>query len=373
MATASRANSGAYDTLYANVVEHWLNTNNAEDLVFLQTPTLAFLNAAKETRPLPHDITVRILESRGTGVDSYEYYDTVSTQPTKGAQAARFEVANYSAPLALSDQEELEFTSPEAIADHIDLVMQKQLNEMTERLAKDVFRGNVSNAKNITGLEQLLPGYNHLDSAGSAANSDADPIIKRFQGKQAANAYGGITRSGWADDDTPGTHWEGNVYQHFGTPFGLASGLPNAPMTRLEEAIAMASYGASAPNLLVSGFKPYREYETATQGLQQINRQGGEMQGVNITWDNIKVKNATWFWDDFCKQYNTISAEDTSYDSIYGLNTDYLHFLVDSRRNFSITEPRTTTDQFAAVRHIQWRGQLICRNPRTQFRYFDYR
>lgn len=375
MATAARRNSGAYDTLYTNVVEKWLNDNNAEDLVFLNTPTLAMFNAAKELAPLPADLTVRILESRGSGVDSFSYYDNVSTEPTKGTQAARFEVANYSAPIALSGQEELEFTSPQAIADHVSLVMQKQLNEISERLAVDIFKGSVSNTKNINGTEQLLPDYTHTDDTGTTATNVNQAILKRFQMKQAANSYGGITRQPWASDDVPGTYWEGNAIDLGLTgsgPFGWTAGVPNDVVKRMHEGYALGSYGIDTPNVVVSSFEPYQDYENGLSGFQQIHRTGGALLDGNITFDNIKFKNATWFWDDFCKTYNQIANGTAGDNDIYMFNTKYMHFRVDSRWNFHITEPRTTTSQIAAVRHILWRGQLVCRNPRTQVRLFSY-
>lgn len=376
MATASRRNSGAYNTLYTNVLEQWVNENDVEDLVFERTPTLAVLNAMAEKKPLPADLTVRLLESKEDDVDAFEYYDIVGTNPVKGAQAARFDVKQYSAPVTISWQESMELTSPEAISDHMTFVIEKQLGKVAERLAKDVFRGTAGNTKQITGLEELLPDYTHDQTSGAAATAVTQNIAQRWQMRQAANTYGGITRTAWTDQNTPGTYWEGMAVNLFnaGEDFidgSVAAGPPTDTYKRVLEAYSLSSWGASMPNLMVSSFDVYTRYERGGATKQMITRGSGGMD-VNLMFDNVKFKNATWFWDEFCQTYDVkANASGAGGSTLYMLNTKYLHFMVDSRADMVLGPEKMPTDQHAFVRHLIWRGQLVCRNPRTQCRLFN--
>lgn len=369
MSTATRRSS--FDSLTTAVMEQWLNENSAEDIVFLNTPGLALFHSAAVKRKIPADIVVRLRADKGDGVTSFTYYDTVSTVPIVGNKAARFQPANYSAPVALSWQEEMEYTSDEAIYDAVDDRMQTQLNTIAERLAVDVYKGNTSNAKNILGLEQALPGYNHVQTDGTtAASADSDIINGRYQGRQAANSYGGITRTAWTAS-SDGTGWTGCAYQHFGTEFAVSSGVPNAGIQRLIDIRAQSSYGMDVPNVMISGYAPWRDYMVAGMSIQEVQKTG-KIGNFDIGFDNISFMGTPWFWDDFCKQYNTISAESTSEDSVYFLNLKHLHFCVDSRADMVLTDLRSPVDQHASVKHILWRGQLILKNPRTCARLFNY-
>ena len=375
MTTSSRFNSGAYDTLWTNTLELWKNDpkNSFEDLVFLQTPTMAVFRSAAMTRPLPHTIAVRINEHRGTGAGPFEYYDTLNTDPQRGTQAANFQVAQYAAPLTLSDQEKLELDTPEKLADHADFVMKLQSEELSQLIAKDIFRGTATNSKNMIGLEQIMPATSHVTAAGGTANG-TQPLLKRFQMKQNASAFGGITRGAWTDDDaTGGTYWEPNVVNMYDDTITFdSSGLPTDGLKRMTEARSLATYGIEKPNVMFSDFQPYNDYKNAAMSKERITRSGGSMIDANVTFENIVFDGMPWFWDDLCYSHTADEDATVNESNIYMINTKKIQMEIDSRWNFEITEKRSPVDQLATTQHIVFRGQLVCCNPRSSVRLFNY-
>lgn len=386
MVTASRRGAGAYSTLYTHVIEQWYNPRRAQEIVFKATPTLHLLFMTGEERAMPADVTVRLLESKGEGVDSFEYYDIVSTAPSKGAQAARFEVANYSAPITMSWQEEMEFMAPEQIADRIMEYVSQQELTIADRLARDIFRGNLGKATNIVGLEQLLFATTHLDAAGATAGGLAEADFAAgdvWRTRQHTNTYGEITRTAFTDDEVGGTGWEGVTIDFFNTAgnrFGVEAspaGEENDAMKILRKAYNYVKYGVEPCNLISAAPAPFDDYESVAFTKGSLERStfftpdGGE---VDLKYQNLKYGNAVMVRDEFAGSYNGEGDSDLTgtAGNVYLLNTNYLHLRSDSRANMVIGEPRTPVDQHAGVRHILWRGQLISTNPRTQGRIFNY-
>ncbi len=373
MATAARNNSGNYDTVWTNTTEAWENDpeNSFEDLVFLQTPALAIFRSQADVKPLGFSTTVRINEHRGTGVAAYEYYDNVSTAPQKGSQAASFKYAQYSAPIALSDQEAKELDTAEKLADHVDFVMRLQAEELGQLLAEDMFFGNSSDSKKILGLEQMLPAFTHNKTDGTASTAITDVLNLRFQSKQANNTYGGITRKAWTSNAVPGTYWEGNSVDLFQANIAYSSGAPNDCLQRLMDARALATYGLDKPNVMFSSYAPYRDYKVAAMSNQQI-RSGDEMLDAHLTFENVIFDGMTWFWDDFCiASGDTASVADEP--NIYMLNTRKAKMVIDSRQNMTMSSKREPVDQMASVRHLTWRGQCLSLSNRSSVRLFGYK
>ena len=375
MATSTRSGAGARNTLWTNLMERYVNGMDVEDLVFNNTPLLLIMNSIAKRRPLPETLAVRIMESLEDDVDSFSGYDTVNDGPVKGAQAAAFHPAYYSGPLAISLTEQLQLTTEEAISDHISFIGDKQARKISDRLSVDLYRGNFSKSTNIVGLEQMLPDFTHLVStSGSAATVHTDRILKRYQTRQAnGTVYGDITHTAWTPT-TPGTYWEGNSAKYFssGSVVGIdgSTGGPTESQRRLEELYARSSWGNDRPNVLASTPGVYSDYEAGAQHKQQITRTDNLLD-ANITFDNVKFKSAMWVWDDYAYTNNVYSAATSGGENIYGLNTKYIDFCVDPRVDFSLTDERGNTNQHAVVRHLVWGGQMLTRNPRMHFRFFE--
>lgn len=386
MATASRTDSGAYNTKYTHVIESWFNGDRAQDVVFKPTPYLWLLNAMARPRPLGPDLTIRLLMDESEGVDSFEYYDTVSTSPSKGAQAGRLGVANYSGPVAMSWQEEMEFTAPTQIADRIREYITQVEMTFAQRFGKDVYRGSVSKSTNIEGLEQMFAAATHLQNGGGAATAttvitNGEIPTDRFRVRQTTGTYAGITRTAYTSADTGGTGWEHACINMFGQstspaalPFGFVTGgAPNYALKLLHAGYDLASWGIDHPDLIVSTLKPYQDYIFAAQEKMEVTVVPGQFGDAQLSFNNIKFRGAMWIYDEMAKSYDTSGVADSAaLDNVYLLNTDYVHFVPDSRANMVLGDPRTPVDQHAGVRHMLWRGQHMTDNPRAGCRLVNY-
>lgn len=379
MATAGFSTAN-WNSLATAVLPKWLNQKSVQDIVHRATPFLWYMFGKARYAELPHDLLIRLNESRGGNVTRFQYYGLVSTAPTKGAGAARLDVTQYSAPVTISLQEMLELTSPEAMIDYLQLITKKQLLAMGRMLAEDIFRGNAVNSLSILGMEQWAYALSQWDnsSATYTVPSALAYINDRWRARQATNAVGGITRTGYTDADT-GTGWE-NVAIDFDPSgsdvdtFGFTSGAPNAAMVALQQGYNFASYGIEKPDCIVSTQKPYDDYVNGLQGKITIFKEEDSMKDVHYGFANVKYQNAIWFPDDFAISYDDVGSVDEAAgtDKLYILNTNYTYIQGDSRLNFALSDELKPLDQHAFTRHILWRGQLVSENPQTLAVLFNY-
>jgi len=369
VATASRRTSN-FNTLYSTAIERWYDPGRVQDTVFEPTPLLwALSQVAKETGRWSFDVLVSILESKASGVDSFQYYDTVSTAPSKGPQTARFPMANYSGPLSISWQEEVENRDPNRIADRIMIALEQLELTMAERLNLDCYMGNTVTSTNLVGLEQALPAFTDQGTLG--AHTD------QYEYKNATNAYGGITRVAWTASTT-GTGWEPVVADFnagAANDFKYSSGVPDIGLKELQDIYMFASKGTIHPDLGIWSNSPFRDYENAAQEKMQIRKESDEFRGIQIGFENLKYKNAVIIRDENAVTQNATGAisDDTNGEqNAYLLNTRFWKLLVEEDFDFALGPVRGPVDQHATVRHMVWRGQLVCTNPRYQARIYGY-
>ena len=382
MATAAYRNSGSFDTLATHVLPKWWNAAKAEDVIFEPSPLLWILSqVAKKSSALPADIVVRMLQDKGAGVDSFSRYDTVSTSPSKGAQAARFTVANYSAPIPMSLEEEWEFTSPEAVANRLEELVEQQQLTLADRLAVDLYKGNDAKSTNVVGLEQIVFAETHLDDFPSTAEGTLAYITDLNFTRQAANTLGGIARTAWTSATGGGTGWENVAVDFFAASANRftfdSSGAPEVELQVLTQTYNFCSRGIIHPDLMLSDDTPFDDYEFAGATKMRLTRESSGFGDLQLGYDNLKFKNAIWIRDANAKTQNATSSPSGSdatngKGNIYFLNTKMLDLAVDSRADFSLTPTRQIADQHAGVMHMLWRGQLIPKNPRYLGRIFDY-
>ena len=370
MATAARRTAN-FNTLYSTALERWYDPGKVQDTIFEPTPFLWVLNGVcKEVGRWGYDIIVNILEAKNAGVDSFQYYDTVSTAPSKGPQAARFSPANYSGPLAISWQEEVENREPARILDRIQIALEQLELTMAERMNLDSYLGNVANSKNIVGIEQALPAF--TDSGTLAAHTD------QWEYKQATNSYGGITRTAWtAPLGVGGTGWEPLAVDFDGSEeFGYSSGVPTTGLAELQDIYAFSSKGIIHPDLLLTSNSPFRDYETAAQTKMQIRKEADTFRGIQLGYENLKYKSAVMIRDENAVAQNASAAvgDDAANgeQNVYGLTTRFWKLLVEEDFDFALGPIRGPVDQHATVRHMVWRGQIVCCNPRYNFRIYSY-
>jgi len=380
-----------WNTLTTTVLPRWYDRNKAVDVISKGYPLLKILLAKADVRKnLPQSEAIRLMDVLNTA-EAYSYYDNVSTTPVQGTTAGEITYTNYSSPLAMSEQEEDEFTSDEAIANRMkQMVVQTELG-FGRRLCIDMYAGNVTNAKRITGLEQIIPSASH---SGFAAGTDITtgtniPGGDHWKYRQATNSYAGITRVAWTADEAGGTGWEplSVNWRYTGVTSGWSRlGIntsapygPNGPLKNLVEIFNVSAYGLGGQaDLIVCSPTAYNDYEFAVQTKQVVYKTPNYYGTAELTVEGLSFKGKTLVYDEWAKTYNaagSISGGSVAVAGnplIYGINSETLQFVIDARKNFMLSPPKSPVDQFASVQFMRWRGQLRCVSPRNQFVVFNY-
>jgi hypothetical protein len=373
---ATPQHASAFNTLSTHVLERYYDKQKAQDIVFEATPALQLMSQLPgviEKANWEHDYLVKILDEKGAGIDSFEYYDTVDTSPTRGSTAARFGFAWYSAPLTMSLHEEAEFSSDGAFADRFMQYLEQQELSLADRIADDMYVGNSAVATNMLGFEQALDPDNHLAVGGGAA-AITDRLISPWQVRQTESTYGGITRTAWTST-ADGSGWENNAFDAgvvTQTPFGVNSnGSPNEQLQRFHEFYRICTHGVYEPNVVLMSDIPFDDLEFAAFQKTDFRRGPGELTGANLSFDHQMFKRAIVVRD---QRAVSSGAGDTSLGDqmVYFLNTKTWKFLIDSRYDFALSEAKTPIHQHASTRFMLFRGQMICMNPRLNGVYFSY-
>lgn len=373
-----------WNTLTTHVAPQWYNPGKAVDIISRGYPTLRyFLAKAEKKASTGESIAIRLLDSLNTA-EAYSYYDSVSTAPIAGAKAGEVPWAMYAAPLAMSEQEELEFTSETAIADRMkELFVQTELG-FGRRLCIDFFAGSITNSKRINGLEQIIfpanhSGYDGTTAIGVGTNS---PGGNDWKYRQTTSTYAGITRIAFTAMDTAGTGWENLSVNWLDDTAGanrldISSTAPYGPgggLKNLIEIFNVAQYGlGGGPDILVCSPVAYNDYEFSVMTKQLVYRVPNAFTGADLTFEGLNFKNKLMIYDEWAKSYNVQGGVATANNPlIYGLNSNTLKFVVDKRKDFSVGATKEPYAQFAGCAQMQWRGQLICSSPRNQFVVFNY-
>lgn len=391
--TSPSMQNTTWNTLTTTVLPRWYDRNKAVNVISKGYPLLKILLAKADVRKnLPQSEVIRLMDVLNTA-EAYSYYDTVSTTPIQGTTAGEITYANYSSPIALSEQEEDEFTSDEQIANRMkQMVVQTELG-FGRRLCIDMYAGNITNTKRITGLEQIICPASHLNESGSAYTNTAEisaatnaPGGDHWRYRQAANTYANIARAAWTGDEATGTGWENlSVNWDHNTAgtnvLGISSTAPYGPnggLKNLVQIFNVAAYGLGGqPDLIVCSPQAYNDYEFAVQTKQVIYRTPTYYGDGELTLEGLAFKGRTLVYDEWAKSWNTLAAQTSgaaiqNAPLIYGINTETLGFTVDARKNFTLSPPKSPVDQFASVQFMRWRGQLRCVSPRNQFVVFNY-
>jgi hypothetical protein len=204
-------------------------------------------------------------------------------------------------------------------------------------------------------------------------------LVSPHQVRQANNVYAGIQRAPFTADQVGGTGWEACAIDFGGSSANriqfTSTGAPDAGYIGLMSLYDFCSYGIDHPDIIISGLLAYQDYERAAMQKMVIYKESDVFKNANLTFDNLKLKGATWWHDPFCRNYvaaNEISSSDLNLDNIVMLNSRYMKFYIDSRGDFTMLQEKSPLEQLAFVRPIIWRGLPVFLNPRTCGRIFRY-
>lgn len=371
MATAARR-SANLTTLYTTAKESWYSADKAEDIIFKANPALWIMSqTVKEVGSWGFDHLVRILESKNESVGSFAGYDPLPISTPRGPQAARFSMSNYAASIQMSWEEQIENKEPNRLADLLQFRIEQAELSLADRMTRDLYKGNIANATDMYGLEQLLYATTDLETLGAHTGA--------FAYRQHTNAWGNITRSAWSTDLTGGTGWEALVAdfdEDAANDFKYDSaGVPDIGLRELLDIYNFQSQGTIHPDLYLMSNSPFRDYENAAANKMQIQKESSKFGDVELGFDNLKYKNAMIIRDENAVTQNATGTAGNNLlgeQNVYGLNTRFLRLLVEEGADFEFTDEVPAQNQLAGVFFIVWRGQFICVNPRYQSRIYSY-
>jgi hypothetical protein len=368
----------------------------AMDVVSRGSPTLWILMRNLMDQQQLSDTGIQAYVNQRRTATGWRGYDVVKPQPQVGPYGMRFDPSNYALDVTMTREEELNFSTEEAMMDLAMLKVEQTEEDMAETLAVDLFRGNATNDRLIQGLEQCLYATPQTTAAMAAFGSAAN---KRWMYRQQdGTTYGTVTRSKFTAADTGGTGIEactmeggqdellalgsnstvtadtastGNRFAFSGT-----NGVPNAALIELQNFFAAMSYQAIHPDIIISSELPYNDYENAITGKQVLQRSKTRYADglADIGIENLAYKNATWVFDEYALSWNDNGdASAAGEENIYFLNSKHYKLHADSRVVFTLEDQGITPlDQFINVRWLHFRGLAMSDNPRMLGRWFNY-
>lgn len=255
----------------------------------------------------------------------YSGYDVLNISPSDVFSAAEFDIKLAAAAISISGLEMLQNISDEQAIDLLGSRISNAERSLVNNVAADCYSdGTADGGKQIGGLQLLV---DTTPSTGTVGGIDASTTI--------------------------GTFWRNIV-----TDSGVAT---NATIQSSMNTLALQLVrGTDSADLIVADNNYYRLYLESLQNIQRITSE--EMAGAGFT---------------SLKYFGAGKAADVVLDggvggacptnTMYFLNTNYLHFRPHSDRNFvPIGDDRFATNQDAMVKLIGFAGNMTVSNRRLQ-------
>lgn len=252
----------------------------------------------------------------------YSGYDTLPTQAGDIISAAAFDWKQAACPVVWSGREEMMNNGPEQVIDLIETRIQNAESTLENLVAQGIYSdGTAAGGKQIDGLLAAVP---------------VTPTT---------GTYGGINRA-----TTGNEFWRSKATDTNAAPSASTiQGILNTMWISLQR-------GKDGPDLIVSDGNPFNAYLSSLQALQRFT----QASVGDLGFPTVKYMGADWLFDGGINSYATA-------DTVWMLNTKYLHFRVHKDRNFVPLNPaRTAVNQDAAVKIIAWMGNLTSSGPQFQ-------
>lgn len=253
----------------------------------------------------------------------YSGYDVLPMAPQDVLSAAEFPLKQYAVPVVISGLEMLQNAGKEQV---IDLLEQRiavaeatMANGISQALYSD---GTGFGGKQLTGLDAAVP---------------VTPTT---------GTYGGIDRSVW-------TFWRSQINDMPAT----------ATVTTIQPAMntlwSSCVRGSDYPDLIMAGNAIWATYMNSLQAIQRFTSSST----ADLGFQSVKFMNTDVVLDGGIGGY-------AGSDTMYFLNTKYLHFRSHKDRNMVPLSPsrRAAFNQDAEAQILAWAGNLTCSGAQFQGR-----
>lgn len=292
------------------------------DNVYTKNNALLFrlLNSGKRIIQGGTHIEIPVLYRRFTTGGPYRGYDIIDVAPQDTVRNVYVDWKQQSVPFAISELDLIKADSPLAIANLLTILGQQTYMEMGENLAFGVtLSDGVVNPKDIDGLEAIV---------------------------EDSNTYAGVSR-------TTNAWWQATV----------DSGTNALTLAAMHSLFSDATFGASHPTIWFGNGTNYNRLyalnlSTTGYGVQYVREPGGHDEVLaQAGFTNLLFENIPFVRDD-----------NMTDNDIYALNENFLALVVSSRADFYMHDFQKPVNQNAYITNLDWAGNLICMNSRTQAR-----
>lgn len=254
----------------------------------------------------------------------YSGYEVLNIAPSDVFTAAEFDYKQAAVAISISGLEELMNSGNNAIIDLLESRINNAEKTLMNNISIDCYSdGTADGGKQIGGLQLLVAKT------------------------PTSGTVGGIDRATW-------TFWRNKASAPAGAP--TAANI----QSRMNTLALQCVRGKDSPDLIVADTTYYQTYLESLQAIQRI--QSEEMAGAGFT---------------ALKYFGAGKSADVVLDggvgggcpanTMYFLNTDYIHFRPHAQRNFApIGDERYATNQDAMVKLIGFAGNMTLSNASLQ-------
>ena len=274
----------------------------------------------------------------------YSGYQTININPSQVFTAAEFPIRQAALAVSISGLEELQNSGEEAIIDLLEGRIENGERSFMNGLSNGVY-GDGSVSGSIGGLQLLV------------ANSPSSGTV------------GGIDRSQWS-------FWRNIVFSAL-TNGGVATNPANI-LQYMDSLWVQLVRGRDNPDLIVADNNMYRYYLQSLQAIQRIQSSGGAPDLAEAGYTSLKYMDSDVVLDGGFQGFSTdplppelssstSAVGGTPSNTMYFLNTNYIHWRPHSQRNMVPLDPdRFSVNQDAMVRLLGWAGNMTLSNAFLQ-------
>lgn len=267
----------------------------------------------------------------------YSGYQTININPSQVFSAAEFPIRQAALAVSISGLEELQNSGEEAIIDLLEGRVENGERTFMNGLSNGVY-GDGTVQGSINGLQLLVSST------------------------PTSGVVGGIDRATWS-------FWQ-NIAFSAATNGGAAAG-PTNIIQYMDQLYVQLNRGRDRPDLIIADNNMWRYYLQALQAIQRIQHESSE---AEIGFMSLKYMNSDVVLDGgyqgqssdplpFETSASTSAVGGTPTNTMYFLNTNYIHWRPHARRNMVPLDPdRFSVNQDAMVRLLGWAGNVTISN-----------
>jgi hypothetical protein len=352
---APSTNTVYYDALLTTTLDAYVGSGSLFDNIFKDSAYLAALRdmGGVDTQNGGERIRAPLLYGKNSTVKSYSGYETLDTTPQDGMTTAFFDWREVAGTISISRKEERQNSGEAAIINLLKgKVMQAEMS-MREKVNRMLIEGTVSGTTFVPGNDAK-----DLNPLGWFLRKDctANPTAGGNVGNISA-----VSEGWWR----PQTAVADSGTEDTGNAFALAVSTYSGLKVFLRRLYNHCSRGAGgAPNLFVGDQITYETYENSLDA--QVRYTNTRL--ADMGFDNIKLRGATFVWDEVVPSLDTGDLEEddaaTFTGTVFALNTTMYKLIIDSQTDFVTTPFIEPENQTARTAKILFMGNSVTGNLR---------